>query len=141
MCQARITKNSHNRLKKYTGHQALMGTEKYFNSFVRSNHNIPELLMYGNEISTMSSSFWLRQCLSQGYVYNQCCWKHKFKFQKSYKKGAFPKENTLLKLLYLKITKLYKKWNGSKLQNWAAMVRNQLAANEKSVPVSKNTST
>ena len=32
------------------------------------------------------------------------------------------------------------KWNGSKLQNWA-MVRNQLAANKKSVSVSKNTST
>ena len=76
------------------------------------------------------AAFRLRQCLSQGYVYNQCCWKHKFKFQKSHKKGAFPKENTLLKLLYLKITKLYKKWNGSKLQNWA-MVRNQLSTNEK----------
>jgi len=57
MCQARITKNSHNRFKKYTGHQALIGTEKHFNSFVRSSHNIPKLLMYGNEISTMSSSF------------------------------------------------------------------------------------
>ena len=56
-------------------------------------------------------------------------------FRKVTKKGAFPNENALLKLLYLRTTELYKKWNGSKVQNWA-MVRNQLATNE-SVPVSK----
>ena len=51
-------------------------------------------------------------------------------FRKVTKKGAFPNENALLKLFYLRTTELYKKWNGSKVQNWA-MVRNQLAANEK----------
>ena len=51
-------------------------------------------------------------------------------FRKVTKKGAFPNENALLKLLYLRTTELYKKWNGSKVQN-CAMVRNQLAANEK----------
>lgn len=51
-------------------------------------------------------------------------------FKKVTKKGAFPNENALLKLLYLRITELYKKWNGSKVQNWA-MVRNQLATNDK----------
>ena len=51
-------------------------------------------------------------------------------FRKVTKKGAFPNENALLKLLYLRTTELYKKWNGSKAQNWA-MVRNQLATNEK----------
>lgn len=50
-------------------------------------------------------------------------------FRKVTKKGAFPNENALLKLLYLRTTELYKKWNGSKVQNWS-MVRNQLAANE-----------
>ena len=61
-------------------------------------------------------------------------------FRKVTKKGAFPNENALLKLLYLRTTELYKKWNGSKVQNWA-MVRNQLATNEKISAVSKNTST
>lgn len=51
-------------------------------------------------------------------------------FRKVTKKGAFPNENALLKLFYLRTTELYKKWNGSKVQNWP-MVRNQLAANEK----------
>ena len=51
-------------------------------------------------------------------------------FRKVTKKGAFPNENALLKLIYLRITELYKKWNGSKVQN-RAMVRNQLATNDK----------
>lgn len=51
-------------------------------------------------------------------------------FRKVTKKGAFPNENAFLKLLYLRITELYKKWNGSKVQNWA-MVRNQLVTDDK----------
>ena len=51
-------------------------------------------------------------------------------FRKVTKQGAFPNENALLKLLYLRITELYAKWNGSSVQNWA-MVRNQLAVNSK----------
>jgi len=47
-------------------------------------------------------------------------------FRKVTKKGAFPNENSLLKLLYLRITELYKKWNGRPVANWA-MVRNQLS--------------
>lgn len=38
-------------------------------------------------------------------------------FRKVTKKGAFPNENALLKLLYLRITELYKKMDGSKVQN------------------------
>ena len=50
-------------------------------------------------------------------------------FRKVTKKGAFPNENALLKLLYLRITELYNKWKNSKVQNWA-MVRNQLIINQ-----------
>lgn len=51
-------------------------------------------------------------------------------FRKITKQGAFPSENALLKLLYLRITELYSKWSDSCVQNWA-MVRNQLAVNSK----------
>ena len=51
-------------------------------------------------------------------------------FRKVIKQGAFPNENALLKLLYLRTRELYAKWNGSCVQNWA-MVRNQLAINSK----------
>ena len=47
-------------------------------------------------------------------------------FRKVTKKGAFPNENSLLKLLYLRITELYKKWASRPIANWA-MVRNQLS--------------
>ena len=46
------------------------------------------------------------------------------------KKGAFPGENALLKLLYLRIMELEKKWNGRPVKNWA-MVRNQLDMDER----------
>ncbi len=46
------------------------------------------------------------------------------------KKGTFPNETALLKLLFLRITELEKKWNGRPVNNWA-MVRNQLDIDEK----------
>ena len=46
-------------------------------------------------------------------------------FRKVTKKGAFPNENALLKLLYLRIQELYKKWDCSVISNWS-LVRNQL---------------
>lgn len=51
-------------------------------------------------------------------------------FRKVTKKGAFPTENALLKLLYLRITELYKKWNGRPKSNWA-LVRNQLCMDDR----------
>lgn len=48
-------------------------------------------------------------------------------FRKVTKKGAFPNENALLKLLYLRITELYKKWGDSSIYNWS-LVRNALDA-------------
>lgn len=48
-------------------------------------------------------------------------------FRKVTKKGAFPNENALFKLLYLRVCELQKKWGDHTLQNWS-MVRNQLDA-------------
>jgi transposase-like protein len=51
-------------------------------------------------------------------------------FRKVTKKGSFPNENALLKVLYLRITELYRKWNDRPISNWA-MVRNNLSLNDK----------
>lgn len=51
-------------------------------------------------------------------------------FRKVTKKGAFPNEISLLKLLYLRVTELYKKWSDKPVNNWA-MVRNQLCTDDK----------
>ena len=45
------------------------------------------------------------------------------------KKGIFQNETSVMKVLYLRITELEKKWNNRKVANWA-MVRNQLAIDE-----------
>ena len=50
-------------------------------------------------------------------------------FRKVTKKGAFPNENALFKLLYLRCLELEKKWDGGSLRNWP-MVLNQLMVND-----------
>lgn len=51
-------------------------------------------------------------------------------FQKVIKKGSFPSEDAVGKALYLRITELYKKWNGRTVSNWA-LVRNQFSMDDK----------
>lgn len=51
-------------------------------------------------------------------------------FRKVTKQGSFPSEDAVRKALYLRITELYKKWNGRPVANWA-MVRNQLSMDDK----------
>ena len=50
-------------------------------------------------------------------------------FRKVTKKGAFPNENALFKLLYLRCLELEKKWDGGSLRNWP-MVLNQHMVND-----------
>ena len=54
-------------------------------------------------------------------------------FRKVMKKGAFPNENALLKLLYLRIKELGSKWQNRKVKNWS-LVLNQLINNESMAP-------
>lgn len=50
-------------------------------------------------------------------------------FRKDTKKGTFPNENALFKLLYLRCKELERKWEDGHIQNWS-MVLNQLMMNE-----------
>lgn len=50
-------------------------------------------------------------------------------FRKVIKKGAFPNETALFKLLYLRIKELEKKWSTGYIPNWS-MVLNQLMVND-----------
>src|SRR5699024_9619367 len=50
-------------------------------------------------------------------------------FRKVTKKGAFPNENALLKVLFLRIQELEDKWEGGHIQNWA-MVMNQFLVHD-----------
>ena len=50
-------------------------------------------------------------------------------FRKVTKKCAFPNENALFKLLYLRCTELEKKWNNGTIHDWSKVL-NQLMVNE-----------
>lgn len=50
-------------------------------------------------------------------------------FRKVTKKGAFPNENALLKLLYLRVSELERKWVTGHIRDWP-LVLNQLMINE-----------
>lgn len=50
-------------------------------------------------------------------------------FRKVNKKGAFPNENALFKLLYLRVKELDQKWASGHPLNWS-MVLNQLMVND-----------
>ena len=51
-------------------------------------------------------------------------------FRKVTKKGSFPNEDAVFKLLYLRVQELYAKWDGRKIPTWA-LVRNQLLMDER----------
>ena len=51
-------------------------------------------------------------------------------FRKVTKRGAFPNDNSVFKLLFLRITEFYRKWDDRPIANWA-LVRNQLLLDER----------
>lgn len=53
-----------------------------------------------------------------------------FSFRKVTKKGSFPNEDAVMKVLYLRVTELYKKWNGRPVPDWE-LVRSQLSMDDK----------
>ena len=54
-----------------------------------------------------------------------------FRLRKVTKKGFFENENSVFKIFYLRITgELAKKWNNTKIQNWAKVL-NQLSCLDK----------
>ena len=50
-------------------------------------------------------------------------------FRKVTKKGAFPNKNALLKLLYLRVSELERKWTSGHIRDWP-LVLNQLMIND-----------
>ena len=51
-------------------------------------------------------------------------------FRKVTKRGAFPNDNSVFKLLYLRVVELQKKWASRPVANWS-LVRNQLLLNDR----------
>lgn len=87
--------------------------------------------MYGSEISTMSSSFSITEVLLEKLCTQQMWLKASIRaFARSPKKELFQTKMYCSNCSISELPSFTKKWNGSKVQNWA-MVRNQLATNDK----------
>lgn len=110
--------------KRYTERCRLKLPKMSLRNLSKPGQHIRERLTYGRKISNT-----LLSCLTMAvrfvrfmYATNAVASVHS-SFRKVTKQGACPNENALLKLLYLRITELYAKRNGSRVQN-RAMVRN-----------------
>jgi transposase-like protein len=117
-------------LKKVYGAQSLKTCQSAFESFKqqwsaypgaisvweRNFNHVEQLFEYGSAVRKIM------------YTTNAVESIHS-SFRKVTKKGAFPNESALLKVLYLRIKELEKKWEGGRIQNWS-MVMNQLLVHE-----------
>lgn len=117
-------------LKKVYGAQSLKACHSAFESFQqqwsaypgaikvwkRNFNHVEQLFEYGHAIRKIM------------YTTNAVESVHS-SFRKVTKKGAFPNENALLKVLYLRITELESKWEGGHVNNWS-LVMNQLLVHE-----------
>ncbi len=72
----------------------------------------------------------LWECRKKSNVYDECVEAINSSFRKVTKKGAFPNENALYKLLYLRCTELENKWENGTIRSWS-QVLNQLIINDK----------
>lgn len=116
-------------LKKVYGAPSLKAAEAEFEKFkqnwsnypgaidvwIRNWKHIEQLFSYGSSVRKVMYTTNAIESINSS-------------FRKVTKRGSFPNENALLKLLYLRIQELYKKWNYRPIANWA-MVRNQLSMN------------
>ncbi|WP_226035420.1 IS256 family transposase [Aquibacillus saliphilus] len=118
-------------LRKVYGAQSLKACHSAFESFkqqwtaypgaldvwIRNFHDVEQLFDYGSAIRKVM------------YTTNAVESIHS-SFRKVTKKGAFPNENALLKVLFLRVKELETKWQGGHVNNWS-MVMNQLLVHDK----------
>lgn len=119
-------KNYTANLKKIYGAPSLKAAQLEFEKFKQTWSNYPGAIgVWERNFSHVEQLFNYGSAVRKIMYTTNAIESINSSFRKVTKKGAFPNENALLKLLYLRITELYKKWNYRPVPNWA-MVRNQL---------------
>lgn len=118
-------------LRKVYGAQSLKACQSTFESFKK------QWSAYPGAIDVWERSF---EHVEQLYDYGSAVRKIMYttnavesihsSFRKVTKKGAFPNENALLKVLYLRIKELETKWEGGHVNNWS-LAMNQLLMDDR----------
>lgn len=117
-------------LKKVYGAPSLKACRSAFESFekqwshyqgavdvwIRNFNHVEQLFEYGSYIRKIMYTTNAIESIHSSY-------------RRVTKKGAFPTENALLKLLFIRTKELEKNWSGGFIPNWA-MVMNQLLLND-----------
>ncbi|GAA0504301.1 IS256 family transposase [Salinibacillus aidingensis] len=118
-------------LRKVYGAQSLKACQSAFESFkqqwsaypgavdvwIRNFNHVEQLFDYGSAVRKIM------------YTTNAVESIHS-SFRKVTKKGAFPNENALLKVLFLRVKELEAKWEGGHIQNWS-LAMNQLLVDDR----------
>ena len=84
--------------------------------WVRNFNHVEQLFDFGSDVRKVMYTTNAIEAINSSY-------------RKVTKKGAFPNENALFKLLYLRTKELESKWRDSRKLNWS-MVLNQLMVND-----------
>ena len=124
MCPQKTTRNLHGAIN-------LKAAQVVFDSFCKEWEQYPgaievwkrnfvhveQLFDYGSDVRKVMYTTNAIEAINSSY-------------RKVTKKGSFPNENALFKLLYLRTKELDKKWEKGHVNNWAKVL-NQLMVNDK----------
>lgn len=117
-------------LKKFYGAPSLKACKASFEAFKQRWSNYPgAIAVWERNFAHVEQLFDFRSSIRKIMYTTNAIESIHASFRKVTKKGAFPNENALLKLLYLRVSELERKWTSGHIRNWP-LVLNQLMMNE-----------
>ena len=117
-------------LKKFYGAPSLKACKASFESFKQRWSNYPgAIAVWERNFAYVEQLFDFGSAVRKVMYTTNAIESIHASFRKVTKKGAFPNENALLKLLYLRVSELERKWASGHIRNWP-LVLNQLMMNE-----------
>lgn len=117
-------------LKKFYGAPSLKACKASFDAFKQRWSNYPgAIAVWERNFAHVEQLFDFGRTIRKIIYTTNAIESIHASFRKVTKKGAFPNENALLKLLYLRVSELERKWATGYIRDWP-LVLNQLMMNE-----------
>lgn len=117
-------------LKKFYGAPSLKACKASFEAFKQRWSNYPgAIAVWDRNFAHVEQLFDFGSSIRKIMYTTNAIESIHASFRKVTKKGAFPNENALLKLLYLRVSELERKWANGHIRDWP-LVLNQLMMND-----------
>lgn len=117
-------------LKKFYGGPSLKACRANFDAFKQRWSNYPgAIAVWERNFAHVEQLFDFGSAIRKIMYTTNAIESIHASFRKVTKKGAFPNDNALLKLLYLRVSELERKWTTGHIRDWP-LVLNQLMMNE-----------